>query len=65
MWKFRFIIYDATGNYLFHGIVNNSTEVGDSRIDTHMAIYKLRDYYKAVYNPQTRIYGTNIRNSIF
>jgi hypothetical protein len=64
--EFRNSVYDATGNCMFHGILNSSTEAGDSRIDrggtTHRISLKLREYYKAMHNPQTRIYGTNKYN---
>jgi glucosylceramidase len=37
----RFLrVYDATGNCLFHGILNSSIEAGDSRIDTGGTIHR-------------------------
>jgi hypothetical protein len=35
-----------------------STEV----VHIHKTNQKLRDIYRAIHNPRTRIYGTNIRN---
>jgi hypothetical protein len=37
--NFDLKIYDARGSYLFHGILNSSTEAGDSRIDRGGTIY--------------------------
>jgi hypothetical protein len=36
---FRLRVYDATGNCLFHGILNSYVQVDDSRIDRDGIIY--------------------------
>jgi hypothetical protein len=66
VWEFRLTVYDTTGNCLFQDIFKSSTEAGDSRIDrggyhTQKTSHELRECYKATYNPQTRIYGTDIK----
>jgi hypothetical protein len=60
-------VHNATGNCLFHGILNSSVEAGDKQhrqmwCHIHKTNLKLREYFKAMHNTPTKIDGTNIRN---